>query len=320
MKPITIKISIIIPVFNSENTIFNLVSNLVQVLKNHHIEIILVNDGSKDNSDRECRKAYEKFSSKVAYYKLGKNFGEHNAVLAGLNQCTGDYAVIIDDDFQNPPEEIPYIVNEIITQDYDVLYTYYDKKKHHFFRNLGSKFNDRVATFLIGKPEDLYLSSFKCLNRFLIDEIIKYRGPYPYIDGLILRSTMNIGKVKVQHNPRLDGTSNYTIRRLIRLWLNVVVNFSIMPLRLSFLAGTLLTVFGLLLIIFFFLQKYFLMPEDIWPAGWASLLVSVIVFSGTQLISLGLIGEYIGKSYLTENGTPQYVIRHSLVKQRTGKK
>lgn len=302
-------ISVVIPVYNGAKTIGRLTDELVKYLPDNKLEIVLVNDGSEDNSHEVCLEIFKKYGDIVKYINLSKNFGEHNAVLAGLNYVTGDYAVIIDDDFQNPPEEVLKIVDIAVNGKHDVVYTYYDKKFHSLFRNIGSRFNNVVASYLLEKPKDLYLSSFKCLSRFVIQEIIKYKGPFPYIDGLILRTTRNIGKVLVRHDKRMEGKSSYTLRKLIRLWLNMFVNFSIVPLRISFFFGTILTFLGLFLIVYFLFDLYVLSTENAWSPGWASLIISVIIFSGTQLLSLGLLGEYIGKSYLTENKTPQFVIR-----------
>ena len=303
------KLSIVIPVYNSEQTIGLLVDRLVEILKDYIFEIILVNDYSQDNSHEVCRQKCETFPEIVRYLKLSKNFGEHNAVMAGLDHAVEDYAIIMDDDFQNPPEEVIKIITHMQKNKIDVLYTYYDEKEHNWFRKLGSWFNNLVSTILLDKPKDLYLCSFKCLNRFLIDEIIKYRGPYPYIDGLILRTTRNIGKIMVQHDQRGKGKSNYNLVKLVGLWLNMFINFSNIPLRLIFFIGLSLTVLGFVMILHFMIQMLFLDPHGIWPAGWPSLIVCVVTFSGAQLVSLGLIGEYLGKLYLTENKTPQYIVR-----------
>ncbi|MCK4326210.1 glycosyltransferase family 2 protein, partial [bacterium] len=201
------RISIVIPVYNGEKTIGKLIDELVKNLTISDLEIILVNDGSRDNSHEVCVSIFKKYKDVVKYICLARNFGEHNAVLAGLNNATGDYAVIIDDDFQNPPTEIQKLIDEAIAGQYDVVYGYYSKKRHPWFRNLGSSFNDVVANYLLNKPKDLYLSSFKCINRFVVQEITKYKGPFPYIDGLVLRTTQNIGKAKVEHVKREEGKS-----------------------------------------------------------------------------------------------------------------
>lgn len=302
-----IKLSIVIPVYNSEDTIGILTDKLVEYLgKEYDLEIILVNDCSKDNSEQICFGLYEKHKAVVKFYSLSKNVGEHNAVMAGLNQVSGDFVVIMDDDFQNPISEVMKLVQYAKDSNYDVVYTYYDRKKHHFLRNLGSKFNDKVANIMLSKPKNLYLSSFKCLTKFLVKEIIKYELPYPYIDGLILRTTSSIGKIKVHHDERSSGKSGYTIHKLISLWLNMFTNFSILPLRASILVGFIFAMIGLIFGISTFFEK---LSNPKLPVGFASLAVAVFVFAGIQLISIGVIGEYIGRIKLSQNKSPQYTIR-----------
>ena len=184
-------ISIVIPVFNGAATIGDLVNRLIDVLSTNTLQIVLVNDGSADQSDRACRALYLRYPETVTYINLSKNFGEHNAVMAGLRHARGDYVIIMDDDFQNPPEEVTRLIEYACTHGYDIVYSRYPRKQHHWFRNFGSRLNDRVANFMLDKPRNLYLSSFKCLSRFTVGEIIKYTGPYPYIDGLALRCTQH---------------------------------------------------------------------------------------------------------------------------------
>jgi undecaprenyl-phosphate 4-deoxy-4-formamido-L-arabinose transferase len=299
-------ISIVIPVYNGATTIGELVDRLIDILDTNRLQIVLVNDGSADQSDLVCRSLCVRHPETVTYVNLSKNFGEHNAVIAGLRHARGDYVVIMDDDFQNPPEEVTRLIDHACAHGYDIVYSRYPRKRHHWFRNLGSRFNDLVANFMLDKPRNLYLSSFKCLSRFTVREIIKYTGAYPYIDGLALRCTRNIGTVEVTHRSRRNGRSNYTLRRLVRLWLNMSVNFSVMPLRLSGLMGLVFSVVGFLLGVWAFVEKL-LRPDT--PIGWASVLVAIVLFSGVQLLMLGLIGEYLGRLFLTSNRTPQFVVR-----------
>ena len=241
----------------------------------------------------------------VRFIHLARNFGEHNAVIAGLNYCTGDCAVIMDDDFQNPPTEVVKLVDKL-QEGRDVVYSYYETKKHTPFRNLGSWFNNAVASLMIKKPWGLYLSSFKAINRFVIDEVIKYRGPYPYIDGLILRSTRNYGTQIVQHDPRQEGRSNYTLRKLAHLWLNMFTNFSILPLRVASISGFVFAVLGVVLAVVFVIEK---LANPNLTTGWASTIVILLIISGVQLFALGMIGEYLGRLFLKDNGSPQFVVR-----------
>jgi undecaprenyl-phosphate 4-deoxy-4-formamido-L-arabinose transferase len=299
-------ITIVIPVYKGAGTIGALVDRLTAVLNTYALQIVLVNDGSPDNSDEVCRSLCRHYPGAITYVRLAKNFGEHNAVMAGLRHARGDYVVIMDDDFQNPPEEVTRLIDHACTNDFDIVYTYYAHKRHHWFRNLGSRFNDRVATFMLHKPRDLYLSSFKCMSRFTVGEILKYTGPYPYIDGLALRCTRNIGTIEVRHEPRHEGRSSYTFRKLVGLWLNMFVNFSVMPLRVSTLMGLVFSAFGFVMGLWMFIER--MVRPDL-PVGIASVIVAIFLFSGVQLVMLGLLGEYLGRLFLSSNQTPQYVVR-----------
>lgn len=305
------KLSVLIPVYNSEATIEALVDTVVETLRSHFdsLEIILINDGSLDNSHSCALQAFERHPDTVKYIRLARNFGEHNAVMCGLNYCTGDCVAIIDDDFQNPPSEILALV-EKLCQGYDVVYGYYEEKHHPWFRNLGSTVNDRFATRLLKKPKDLYLSSFKVMSRSLVQTIIQYQGPYPYIDGIILRSTRKIGRQLCNHADRKEGRSNYTLIKLVRLWLNMFTGYSITPLRIASYIGISLSIFSVFLIIFFIISRMtggILFKSEI-PPGWASLIIMIIFFGGLQLCVLGLIGEYLGRLFLTVNRLPQFVV------------
>jgi len=297
---------VVIPVYNGALTIGPLVDRLVEVLDRDALEIVLVNDGSPDHSAAVCRTLRERYPERVIYVELSKNFGEHNAVMAGLHHAAGDYVVIMDDDFQNPPEEVRRLVSHASLHDYDVVYTQYARKHHHPWRNLASRFNDWVATLLLQKPKELYLSSFKCLNRFTVREVLRYTGPYPYIDGLILRCTRRIGTIQVRHDPRRIGRSNYSLPKLVSLWLNMFFNFSVLPLRLSTITGFACSVVGVILGCTVAFERIF-RPGT--PLGWASILVTVLTFSGVQLVVLGVLGEYLGRLFLSGNQTPQFVIR-----------
>lgn len=307
MKPF---VSIVIPVYNGAATIGPLVEQLITTLTpRYELEIVLVNDCSpRDTSEEVCLQLHHKYPGVVAFYSLAKNVGEHNAVMAGLNHTQGEYVVIMDDDFQNPVSEVTTLVEAIKDSGADVVYSYYATKHHSFFRNLGSRFNNWVGTIMLGKPRDLYLSSFKVMNRFLVREIIKYDLPFPYIDGLILRTTSRIGRVQVVHQPRAHGESGYTLRKLISLWLNMFTNFSILPLRAAMAVGFLFSLVGLGVGAYTVLEK---LTNPHLPVGWAMTTAMIAIFSGVQLIAMGMIGEYLGRVFLSQNRKPQYVIRLS---------
>ncbi|MEY4641863.1 MAG: hypothetical protein RLZZ227_1857 [Pseudomonadota bacterium] len=299
------KLSICIPVYNGARSIAALVAECSAELSAHYaLEFVLVNDYSQDDSDTVC-KALAAQHPGLKYISLRKNFGEHNAVMCAFNYASGDFAVVIDDDFQNPPSAIRALVEEA-RKGYDVVYSRYAAKRHHPLRNLGSRFNNRIANWLLEKPATLYLSSFKVISCDMVKRIIRYQGPAPYIDGLILRDTRNISSVLVEHADRREGQSNYTLTKLVALWLNMFINFSIKPLRLFALFGLVVTLFSFVAAAGFIIQK--LLNPDL-QIGWTSVMVSILFFAGVQIIFLGLIGEYVGKHYLHSNGSPQWVVK-----------
>jgi undecaprenyl-phosphate 4-deoxy-4-formamido-L-arabinose transferase len=309
LKSDHLKTTIIIPVYNGALSIGRLVDELIaQLSRVFRIEIVLVNDCSPDNSEEICIGIAKKHPDFVSFYSLAMNVGEHNTVMAGLNKATGDYAIIVDDDFQNPVIEVIKLINYMASNNYDVVYTYYKEKKHSFFRNLGSRFNDKMANLMLKKPKNLYLSSFKIINRFLINEVIKYNLPYPYIDGLILRTTSNIGKIEVSHDKRESGKSNYTLRKLVSLWMNMFTNFSILPLRISIILGFIFSFIGFLIGIDAIIEKIY-NPNV--PLGYTFMVIIISIYAGVQLIAIGMVGEYLGRIFMANNKKPQYSIRKS---------
>jgi glycosyltransferase involved in cell wall biosynthesis len=305
-------ISILIPIYNSEENIFLLVEKIVNIFKNLEYEINMVNDASNDNTHEECIKLINKYPKLINYIKLRKNVGEHNAVMAGLNHSNGEWIIIMDDDFQNPPEEALKLYEYASNNKFDVIYADYEDKMHSYFRNLGSKLNDITANFILKKPKDLYLCSFKCISKNILMEIIKYKGPFPYIDGLILSITSNIGKLKLKHAPRAMGKSNYSIFKLIKLYLNIITNFSTIPIRLFSITGFIISLISFIFGIVIIFEKFF-NPDA--PLGYSSLIISIVFFAGIQLIFLGLIGEYIGKILKNVNQENQYNIEVKINKK-----
>jgi glycosyltransferase involved in cell wall biosynthesis len=299
--------SFVIPVFNGEATIEGVVARILRAFSGELIQIILVDDGSHDSSARVCRELALNHREHVEFVELARNFGEHSAVLAGLAQSKGTMVAVLDDDGQNPPEELPGMFATLIQTGADVVYGKYMERKHHWFRVAGSRFNDAVANIMLNKPKGLYLSSFKVMNRFIVNEIIKHRGPFPYIDGLICRTTRRLVQVEVSHDSRTSGKSNYNLRRLIRLWLNMFLGFSILPLRLTSLIGMTIAALSCIWLLIILVDKLWLSPNV--TAGIPTVLAVIVLFSGFQLVALGMIGEYLGRVFLENNGQPQYVIR-----------
>jgi glycosyltransferase involved in cell wall biosynthesis len=304
-------LSIVIPVYNSESTIGRLCDALIEGLASRwRLQIVLVDDGSRDHSAQECCRLHHHHRGIVDCVLLSKNFGEHNAVMAGLHQVRGRYCVIMDDDFQNPPSEVESLLTEI-AKGYDVIYVRYANKQHHLWRNLGSRLHNFMATHALKKPADLYLSSFKALSYFLVREIIQYTGPDPYLDAIVLRTTRRIGTVAVKHQTRATGESGYTTAKLLSLWSNMIVGFSIYPLRIVAILGFFIAVLGILFGLFGTItlgSSVKLDPEQVEALYGPRWLVR-----GSTLMAVCIVGEYIGRIYRHLNRSPQFIIREKFV-------
>jgi glycosyltransferase involved in cell wall biosynthesis len=302
----TIEISVVIPVFNSSNCLPELFTRLTDVLGelNKSYEIILVNDCSLDNSWEQISNLC-KDSDKLIGINFRKNFGQDNALMAGLEYSSGETIIIMDDDLQHDPADIPALLLGL-KADYDVCYGDYRIKKQTWFKNFGSSFNDRVANVILKKPKKLYLSPYKAIKREIVNEIVKYDGPYPYVDGLLLRVTKNINQVTVEHHFRYAGKSNYNLLRSVWVWSKLATNFSVLPLRIATVLGFISSATGFILAIIF-ISMYFL--GTISPTGWYSTIVSVMFLGGIQLLTIGIIGEYVGRLFLYHSKEPQFVVK-----------
>lgn len=299
-------LSFVIPLYNSAETIGPLVRAIEGLAVEGGHEIVLVNDGSRDATAEVCQELLRTARVPITFVNHARNYGEHNAVLSGWRQARGAHIVNLDDDGQNPPAEAVRLWQHARSAGLDVVFGHYDTKRHAWWRNLGSWFTNRMTDWALDKPAGFYLSSFRCVTALVAREVAQHTGPYPYIDGLILQVTQRIGSLQVAHVERQAGQSGYTFRRLVRLWLSAWVNFSVLPLRLATLIGlamAALGLFGLGLVIWLYFTEQ-------GPAfGWGSLMAALLIFSGTQLVMLGLIGEYVGRMFLTVNQRPQSVVR-----------
>ena len=269
-------------------------------------EIILVNDGSRDTTAQVCLELMRGVSVPITFVEHARNFGEHNAVLTGWRHARGSHIVNLDDDGQNPPAEAVRLWRHAKETGFDVVFGHYRAKQHSAWRNFGSWLTNRMTDWAVDKPTGFYLSSFRCVSAFVAQQVASYAGPYPYIDGLLLQVTQRIGSIEVRHEARRAGRSTYTLRRLLRLWLSAWINFSLLPLRIATALGMLMAIGGLT---GFGWVVYWRLTDQGPGFGWGSTMAALLLFSGTQLILLGLIGEYVGRMFLTVNQRPQAVIR-----------
>lgn len=300
------KVSFVIPCYCSEKTIESVVEDIKLTMQGKdEYEIILLNDASTDHTFRKIEDLCKK-NDNIIGVDFAKNFGQHSALMAGFHYVTGDVVVCLDDDGQTPPGEVYKLLNAL-SESVDVVYAEYANKKHSAFRNLGSRLNAKMAEYLIGKPKELFVSSYFVAKRYVIDEIISYRNPYPYVIGLILRTTKNIVNVEVDHRERQEGSSGYTLRKLFMLWLNGFTAFSVKPLRVATGVGISFAGIGFCYAVYTVVKK-FLNPAV--PVGWSSMMAAILIIGGCILFMLGLIGEYIGRIYISLNNSPQYVVKN----------
>lgn len=299
------QLSIVIPVYKSFSILDELAKQIQEAANFvETFELILVNDCSPDKSWEKISQLTEEYSF-IKGISLRKNSSQHNAIMAGLNHACGDVIVMMDDDLQHSPRHIQSLYKEI-QKGSDVCYTKFTEKKHKLWKKLGSKFNDSVANLLLKKPKDLYLSSFKAISKAILPEIIAYDGPYPYIDGLILGVTQSITVIEIEHHERFDGSGNYNLISSLSLWLKMATSFSVFPLRMATYLGISISLISFLLGIYYILLSIF---SNGLPPGWTTLIVVMLFLGGIQLISIGIIGEYVGRSYLKLNKKYQFVVK-----------
>lgn len=299
--------SFVIPCYNSSESIRHVVEQTMEEMEKmnrREFEFVLVNDYSSSTKTMPVLKKLAEEYPCVTVLNLAKNAGQHNAIMAGLNYAKGDILIGMDDDMQTHPSQLPYLFEEL-EKGYDIVYGYYPEKKHSAFRNFGSWVNYISVRILIGKPKELKTSSYWVARKFVRDSVIEYQAPYAYIQGLFLRTTRNISCIPIQHFQREEGESNYTFKRLLKLWSNII-GFSITPLRLTEYCGFGLSLLSIIAAVVVLIRKIL---NPAMALGWPSLMIVICFFSGIQLMFLGLIGEYIGRMFLGLNRQPQYVIR-----------
>lgn len=303
-------VSFVIPCYRSEQTIGRVVEEINRTMadmEQYHYEIILVNDASPDATFRVIRELCEQ-QKNICGVNLARNFGQHAALMAGFGYAKGDIVVCLDDDGQTPADEVGKLLAEI-EAGADVVYARYSHKQHSGFRNLGSKINEMMTRVMLGKPKELYISSYFAVKRFVAEEILRYENPFPYVIGLVLRATKNITNVDVVHRERMSGASGYTLGKLFGLWFNGFTAFSIKPLRIATVIGVISACCGFLYGIYTVIKKII---NPTVPVGFSAMMAAMVFLGGVILLMLGIIGEYLGRIYISLNNSPQYVIRESI--------
>lgn len=303
-------VSFVIPCYRSEQTIGKVVEEInrtMTAMEQYRHEIILVNDASPDATFQVIRELCEQ-QKNVCGVNLARNFGQHAALMAGFGYAKGDIVVCLDDDGQTPADEVGKLLAEI-EAGADVVYARYTHKQHSVFRNLGSKINEMMTRVMLGKPKELYISSYFAVKRFVAEEILRYENPFPYVIGLVLRATKNITNVDVVHRERMSGASGYTLGKLFGLWFNGFTAFSIKPLRIATVIGVISACCGFLYGIYTVIKKII---NPTVPVGFSAMMAAMVFLGGVILLMLGIIGEYLGRIYISLNNSPQYVIRESI--------
>lgn len=304
------KVSFVIPCYRSEHTVGHVVAEICETMKGmnqYDFEIILVNDCSPDGTWAAIRRLCQE-DGRVRGINFARNFGQHAALMAGLRQSEGEYMVCLDDDGQTPADEVGKLL-EKLEEGYDAVYASYAHKQHSLFRNLGSKVNELMTRIMLEKPRELYISSYFAVRRFVVEDMIRYENSYPYVIGLVLRATKNITNVEVGHREREEGSSGYTLKKLLGLWFNGFTAFSVKPLRIATGIGCLSAAVGFLYGLYTIVKRL-VNPEV--PMGFSSTMAAIVFFGGMIMIMLGMIGEYIGRIYISLNNSPQYVIREKI--------
>lgn len=304
------KVSFVIPCYRSENTLENVTTEITDTMKaltGYEYEILLVNDFSPDNTLGVIRRLCAA-DERMKGISFTRNFGQHAALMAGLRHAQGDYVICLDDDGQTPADEAGKLIARL-EEGYDAVYARYEHKHHSAFRNLGSRINEQMTRILLDKPADLFISSYFGVRRVIVKDMIRYENSYPYVIGLVLRATKNITNVTVEHRDRQAGRSGYTFKKLLGLWINGFTAFSVKPLRIATMIGAISAGVGFLYGLYTIIKR---LVNPLVPVGFSALMSAVVFFGGMLMLMMGLVGEYIGRIYISLNNSPQYVIREKM--------
>ncbi len=304
------KISFVIPCYNSTNTIAGVVKEIQEIMNGemsrYDYEIVLVNDGSPDGTTYGAILDIVRKEKKIKGVNLARNFGQPSAVMAALNQTVGDYVVCGDDDGQTPFNELPKLFAKI-EEGYDLVEARYaTREKRSLFRKFGTMLNEGMATWLIAKPNGLELTTYWVVRRFVVNEMIAYPNSYPYLGGLMLRATQNACNVDVSHRERISGSSGYSFKKMLELWLNGFTSFSVKPLRLMSVIGIIVAMIGFIYGVITIIRKF---TDPAMVVGYSSIMSVNLFMFGLLSFFMGLIGEYVGRIYISLNKAPQYVIK-----------
>lgn len=304
------KVSVIVPCYNSTYMLNQLIAetrNVLNELKITDYEFVLINDGSPNPESNERILQLGKENRDVKVIDLAKNTGQANAQVTALNYAQGDIIINMDDDMQTHPKNIPILLAKL-DEGYDVVIGKYASKKHSPFRNLLTRMDNVFEHVFLKKPKHLDFTSFWVAKKYIRDEIIKYKHPYAFMEGLFLRTAGKIANVEIEHFERVEGVSGYNFMKLVKLWSNFT-NFTVYPLRIAGILGALCSLIGFVLGFTMLIKK---LTDPNMPLGYASVFCFVTIFFGIVLLCLGVIGEYVGRIFMCVNSAPQFVVKQTI--------
>lgn len=310
------KISFIIPCYGSEKTVGVVIKEIDEVVSKsdeYDYEVIAVNDQSPDNVWGVLKEIAQS-NKKVKLVNLAKNMNRPGALMAGMSKTTGDYIILMDDDGQCPMENLWDLIKPL-EEGHDVAIAKYPSYKQSKFKSLGTIINRKMTEIVIGKPKDLSFTNFSAMKRYIVEEIIKYKNPYPYMTGLLLRTTSDIVNVEMEERERITGSTNFTFKKMLNLWINGFTAFSIKPLRISTIIGIITAALGFIYGIYIIIHKLVVHTSVL--EGYSSIMAVMLFVGGIIMMMLGIMGEYIGRIYISINNSPQYVIKNAINFEKT---